>query len=153
MKTKALVKTVDNKLFQRGQVFFGHPDMKNYTIEADVLSDGNKRKMSEVGLINQRYLILLKGNSQELEINSNQERIKVAVPFKWAANTWYASRRAWTRPPTAAPWSGPGRGKKARTSRRPGRWRCRTSTATTTARRGCLGLRPRKCGRITTTFR
>lgn len=89
VKTKALVKTVDNKLFQRGQVFFGHPDMKNYTIEADVLSDGNKRKMSEVGLINQRYLILLKGNSQELEINSNQERIKVAVPFKWAANTWY----------------------------------------------------------------
>lgn len=89
VKTKALVKTVENKLFQRGQVFFGHPDMKNYTIEADVLSDGNKRKMSEVGLINQRYLILLKGNSQELEINSNQERIKVAVPFKWTANTWY----------------------------------------------------------------
>ena len=89
LKTKALTKTIDNKLFQRGQVFFGHPDMKNYTIEADVLSDGNKRKMSEVGLINQRYLILLKGNSQELEINSNQERLKVAVPFKWAANAWY----------------------------------------------------------------
>lgn len=89
VKTKALVKTVDNKLFQRGQVFFGFPEMKNYTIEADVLSDGNKRKMSEVGLINQRYLILLKGNSQELEVNSNQERIKVAVPFKWTANTWY----------------------------------------------------------------
>ena len=68
---QALVKTIENKLFQRGQVFFGFPDMKNYTIEADVLSEGNKRKMSEVGLLNQRYAIVLKGNSQQLEVNSN----------------------------------------------------------------------------------
>ena len=89
VRTKALVKTIDNKLFQRGQIFFGHPGMKDYTIEADVLSEGNRRKMSEVGLINQRYAVLLKGNSQEIEINSNQERIKVARPFKWSPNTWY----------------------------------------------------------------
>jgi len=89
VKTKALCKTIENKLFQRGTVFIGHPDMKNYTIEADVLSDGNKRKMSEAGVVNQRYIAVLKGNSQELEINSNQERIKSAVPFKWTANTWY----------------------------------------------------------------
>ena len=89
VKTKALTKTIDNKLFQRGQVFFGSPELKNYTIEADVLSEGNRRKMSEVGLINQRYAIILKGNSQELEVNSNQERIKTAVPFKWSPNAWY----------------------------------------------------------------
>lgn len=89
VKTKALTKTIDNKLFQRGQVFFGSPELKNYTVEADVLSEGNRRKMSEVGLINQRYIIVLKGNSQELEVNSNQERIKTAVPFKWSPNAWY----------------------------------------------------------------
>ena len=89
VKTKALTKTIDNKLFQRGQVFFGSPALKNYTVEADVLSEGNRRKMSEVGLINQRYAIILKGNSQELEVNSNQERLKVAVPFKWLPNAWY----------------------------------------------------------------
>jgi outer membrane protein assembly factor BamB len=86
---QALVKTIDNKLFQRGQLFFGFPDLNNYTIQADVLSEGNRRKMSEVGVINQRYQIILKGNSQEIEINSNQERIKVSQPFKWAPNTWY----------------------------------------------------------------
>jgi hypothetical protein len=86
---QALVKTIENKLFQRGQIFFGFPDMANYTIEADVLSEGNRRKMSEVGLINQRYAVILKGNSQEIEVNSNQERIKVAKPFKWSPNTWY----------------------------------------------------------------
>ena len=89
VKTKALTKTIDNKLFQRGQVFFGSPELKNYTIEADVLSEGNRRKMSEVGIINQRYAIILKGNSQEIEVNSNQERIKTAVPFKWSPNAWY----------------------------------------------------------------
>jgi outer membrane protein assembly factor BamB len=88
-KTKALCKTVVDKRFQRGTVFIGHADMKNYTIEADVLSDGNRRKMSEAGVVIQRYIAVLKGNSQELEINSNQERLRVAVPFKWTANTWY----------------------------------------------------------------
>jgi outer membrane protein assembly factor BamB len=89
VKTKALTKTIDNKLFQRGQVFIGRPEMKNYTIEADVLTEGTRRKMSEVGVINQRYIVVLKGNSQELEVNSNQERLKVAVPFKWSPNVWY----------------------------------------------------------------
>jgi outer membrane protein assembly factor BamB len=86
---KALVKTIENKLFQRAQVFFGRPEMKNYTIEADVMSEGTSRKMSEVGLINQRYLIIMKGNSRQIEINSNQERIKEAVSFRWTPNTWY----------------------------------------------------------------
>jgi hypothetical protein len=86
---KALCKTTENKLLQRGTVFFGHSEMKNYTIEADVLTEGNRRKMSEVGVINQRYAVILKGNSQQLEINSTQERIKESVPFKWNANAWY----------------------------------------------------------------
>lgn len=86
---KVLTKTIDNKLFQRASVFIGHPDMKNYTIEADVQSDGSRRKMSEVGVINQRYAIVLKGNSQELEVNSNFERVKAAVPFKWSPKVWY----------------------------------------------------------------
>ena len=87
--SKALSKTIENKLLQRGTIFFGHSDMKNYTIEADVLTEGNRRKMSEVGVINQRYAIVLKGNSQQLEISSNQERLRESIPFKWTANAWY----------------------------------------------------------------
>jgi hypothetical protein len=86
---KMLVKTVDNRLLQRAQSFFGTPDMHNYTIEADVRSDGTKRKMSEVGVINQRYAIVLKGNSQELEVNSNYERLRVSVPFAWSPREFY----------------------------------------------------------------
>jgi hypothetical protein len=85
----ALCKTIDNKLFQRGQIFIGHPDMKNYTIEADVLTEGNKRKMSDIGLINQRYLVTLRGNAREMELSSNLERIKQTVPFTLTPNEWY----------------------------------------------------------------
>ncbi len=92
--TKALTKTIDNKFFQRATVFIGTPDMKNYTIEADVMSEGNRRKMSDVGLLNQRYLIVLKGNEQKIEVNSNQERLRVPAAdepsnFKWSPNVWY----------------------------------------------------------------
>jgi outer membrane protein assembly factor BamB len=87
--SKVLAKTLDNVFLQRATVFFGHPDTKNYTLEADVMSDGNRRTMSTVGLINQRYAINLIGNSQELEISSNQERIKVNTPFQFTPKTWY----------------------------------------------------------------
>lgn len=86
---KCLVKTIDNPFFQRATVFMGSPDLKDYTIEADVMSDGNKRKMSTVGVINQRYRITLKGNEQVLEITSNEQLLDVAVPFRWAPNAWY----------------------------------------------------------------
>ncbi len=87
--TKALTKTIDNKFLQRATAFIGSPEMKNYTVRADVRSEGTRRKMSEVGLVNQRYIIVLKGNSQQLEINSTQERVRHSVPFRWQPNTWY----------------------------------------------------------------
>lgn len=91
---KVLTKTIDNKFLQRATVFMGSPEAKNYTIEADVMSEGNKRKMSDVGIICQRYLIVLKGNEQKLEINSNLERLRVPAAedppnFKWSPNVWY----------------------------------------------------------------
>jgi outer membrane protein assembly factor BamB len=100
---KALVKTIDNKRLQRGTVFFNRPDLKNYTLEADVLTEGNKRKMSEIGLINQRYLINLKGNAQQLEVTSNQELLHQSVPFAVSPNVWYHLK---TRVDVAADGSG-----------------------------------------------
>jgi outer membrane protein assembly factor BamB len=87
--SKVLAKTTDNRFFQRATVFIGTPEMSHYTIEADVMSDGNKRKMSEVGIINQHYLIELKGNEQKLEVSSNQERLRKSEDFKWSPNVWY----------------------------------------------------------------
>lgn len=86
---KVFNKTLDRLLFQRAFTFFGDSRMSNYTVTADVRSDGNKRMMSNVGVINQRYVINLVGNYKQLEVVSNQERIKVAVPFPMQPKTWY----------------------------------------------------------------
>lgn len=87
--SKVIANRLDNILFQRTMNFFGKVDEKDYVLEADVMTDGNRRIMSTVGLVNQRYLITLVGNSQLLEVTSNHERVKESVKFKIKANTWY----------------------------------------------------------------
>ena len=86
---RVLVKTLDRVLFQRSMIFMGHVDDHNYTITADVMSDGNRRGQSTVGLINQRYIIALVGNAQILEVSSNHDRVKVSVPLRWKPKIWY----------------------------------------------------------------
>lgn len=87
--SKVITNRLDNVLFQRTMNFFGRSDMANYTLEADVMTDGNRRILSTVGLVNQRYLISLVGNSQILEVSSNHERVKESVKFSIKPNTWY----------------------------------------------------------------
>ncbi|MFT7678750.1 MAG: outer membrane protein assembly factor BamB [Planctomycetota bacterium] len=86
---RVVTRNMSNPLFQRTMSLAGHPDDANYTMRADIRSEGNRRSMSSVGLIHQRYLVLLKGNHQELEISSNMEHLKVSVPFKWKHGHWY----------------------------------------------------------------
>lgn len=86
---KVLAKTLDNVLFQRSMVFIGHPDERNYTIQADVMTGGNRRMRCDVGVINQRYIITLRGNNNILEVFSNHDRVKYSVPFRVQPNVWY----------------------------------------------------------------
>jgi outer membrane protein assembly factor BamB len=86
---KVLVKTLDRILFQRSVTYLASPELKNYTFQADVMTDGNRRVKSVVGLINQRYLITLVGPANIMEVSSNQERLKESVPFPVSANQWY----------------------------------------------------------------
>lgn len=87
--TKVLAKTLTNPLFQRSQLFFGHPDARDYTMQVDVYADGNRRSMASGGVIHQRYLVELKGNYQELEVSSNVTRLKESAPFPMKPKTWY----------------------------------------------------------------
>lgn len=86
---KVLYKTIDNMLFQRAVAFIGDPESSNYTIQADVMTEGSRRSMSAIGVINHRYIIALVGNWQELEVSSNHERIKEGVSFTIRPNQWY----------------------------------------------------------------
>ncbi len=87
--SQVLARVIDNPLFQRTISFFGDARDSGYTVQADVMVDGNRRLMSSIGVINQRYLVQLKGNHQQIEVSSNFESLKVGVPFPIAAGTWY----------------------------------------------------------------
>ena len=150
---KVLAKTTDNRFFQRATVFIGTPDMSRYTIQADVMSEGNRRKMSEVGIINQRYLIVLKGNEQKLEVNSNQERLREGRDFKWAPNVWYRLKARVDREADGSAGCGPRFGSARMRSRRSGRSRSSTGRAMRTARRGCSRSRRKTCGFILTMWK
>ncbi|MCB1123020.1 MAG: hypothetical protein KJT03_15805, partial [Verrucomicrobiae bacterium] len=86
---KVITNRLERLLWQRTMNFIGKSDMKGYTMEADVMTDGTRRILSTVGLVNQRYLIVLSGNQRLLEISSNHERVKDSVPFSVQPNTWY----------------------------------------------------------------
>jgi len=81
--------TLDRVLFQRAINFIGHKDMRDYTMEADVMTDGDRRIKSNIGLINQRYIFVLVGNSQKLEVVSNFDRFRHSVPFAIKTKSWY----------------------------------------------------------------
>ncbi|NNE93656.1 MAG: hypothetical protein HKN23_18560 [Verrucomicrobiales bacterium] len=87
--SKVLSKTLDRVLFQRSMSFIGHPDLSNYTMQADMMTDGSRRVKSVVGLINQRYNISLVGTKNQISITSNFDRVKKELPFSISANKWY----------------------------------------------------------------
>ena len=88
-ENKGAGNTLDRVLFQRAINFIGHKDMKNYTMEADVMTDGDRRIRYNIGLIHQRDIFVLVGNSQKLEVVSNFDRFRHSVPFSIKIKSWY----------------------------------------------------------------
>jgi hypothetical protein len=87
-----LTRPLDQTVGRRTRFFMGRPDWSNYTIEADVRGIETRRQRGDVGLINQRYALVLFGNGQHLEIHPWQAVAEMTVrvnDVKWDANTWY----------------------------------------------------------------
>jgi outer membrane protein assembly factor BamB len=89
---KVLVKPVSEKGIQRGFVFIGPADMKNYIIQADVKDQKYKRKRGDAGLISHGYELDLMGKRQRLQIRSwiSELRVEETIPFKWEPEVWYS---------------------------------------------------------------
>ena len=80
---------------QRSQAWFGHPDLHDYTIQADVQAFEKDGKLPDIGLTNQRYTLVLMGQSQALQIRtwaSQPERLKIEVPFQVEPYVWYTMK-------------------------------------------------------------
>ena len=91
---KVLNKPVSQRGVQRGEVYIGMPNLKNYTIQADVLSEQIKRKLSNPGLINSGYTFEVIAPSRKLEIFSwiSERRMAKEVPFQLEGDTWYTMK-------------------------------------------------------------
>jgi len=88
---KALVRVPDATPQRRTRVFIGDAHLADYTIEADVRVTERRRQMGDVGLINQRYAVVLFGNSQKVELQPWQAAPgrTVLVKFAWKPDAWY----------------------------------------------------------------
>ena len=89
---KVLVKTTEgSSLVSRSRAYFGPSDFSNYTIEADVNATQKRRQQGDAGVIAQRYVLTLYGNSQMLHLEPWQPETArtVTMPFPWKPDTWY----------------------------------------------------------------
>ncbi len=86
-----LVKNADNAFTKRARSFFGHGDMHDYTVQADVFAIEKRRQMGDAGVVAQRYELVLFGNHQRIEIQPWQPEVTRTVKkdFAWKPNTWY----------------------------------------------------------------
>ena len=88
---KVLVKNPEPPAFKRARSFFSPSDWSNYTVEADFRAVEKRRQMGDVGVVAQRYEVVLLGTGQRAELRSWQleEKRTVRKAFAWKPDTWY----------------------------------------------------------------
>jgi len=100
---KVLTKVPAVDLYYRARTNFGTPLMSDYTLQADVRAGvtemGGRRHIPDPGVINQRYMLMLYGNHQRLQIHSwsgalateqsGASGLQRTIPFEWQPDHWY----------------------------------------------------------------
>ena len=88
---KVLVKLAENPFAfaKRCRVFMGSPDYSDYTIEADVRAMEKRRQRGDVGIVAQRYEMMLSGSHERIELQPWQPETQrtVKADFPWKADT------------------------------------------------------------------
>ena len=75
-------------------VWLGTPEMKNYTVQADVMMKEKRRQLPDIGLVANRYNFILKGNKGRLRIQSWAPHLRMSVEEKYRSDpdTWYTMK-------------------------------------------------------------
>ena len=94
--SKVLVKLAENDFAfaKRCRPFFGSPELNNYTIESDIRAMERRRQMGDIGIVAQRYELVVFGNHQELHLQPWQPETArtVKVPYKFDKDLWYTMK-------------------------------------------------------------
>jgi len=93
--SKVLHKLANNAspLFARAYTYLGKPTWHDYTIQADVMGTKKDEDLSDIGVVANRYNLMLDGNKQRLRIVSwettPQARLDRTIPWPWKPGEWY----------------------------------------------------------------
>ena len=95
--SKVLVKLAENPFAfaKRCRPFFGSPELSDYTIESDVRAMERRRQMGDIGIVAQRYELVLFGNHQRARaaaVAAGDAAHGAESPFKCDKDTWYTMK-------------------------------------------------------------
>lgn len=76
------------------QITIGPPDMKSFEIQSDILLKEQARKLGSIGISNQRYNFIVRGNTGKLAIQSWQPHKRMAkeIKFRSDPDVWYTMK-------------------------------------------------------------
>ena len=94
--SNVLVKLAENPFAfaKRCRPFFGGTELSDYTIQSDVRALERRRQMGDIGVVAQRYELVLFGSHQRLELQPWQPETErtARVPFSWTKDAWYTMK-------------------------------------------------------------
>ncbi len=94
--SNAMVKVTTIPKGTRSRCWFGHSDLRDYTMQADVRGQKTDNgKLPDIGLLAQGYAFDLQGENQVLEIRTwgpHDFRTKATIDFPWEAEKWYTMK-------------------------------------------------------------
>ena len=75
-------------------VWLGPADMKNYTVQADMLLKEQRRRLPSGGITVNRYNLILKGNTSKLALQSWAPHLRMAKQVKYRSDpdVWYTMK-------------------------------------------------------------
>ena len=94
--SKVLVKLAVNPspLVARANAFIAMPNLTDYTIQSDVMGTKKKEDMPDLGVVANRYTLMLAGNTQKLRLISWDAlpRVDKTIVWPWKPNIWYTMK-------------------------------------------------------------
>jgi outer membrane protein assembly factor BamB len=75
-------------------VWLGAPEMRNYTIQADVMLTEQRRQMSDIGLVAHKYNLIIRGNNSKLRIQCWAPHLRIGTESRFPSepDVWYTMK-------------------------------------------------------------
>ncbi|MEM9553113.1 MAG: PQQ-binding-like beta-propeller repeat protein [Acidobacteriota bacterium] len=89
--SKILVQPKAPRGAPRATMYFGPSSMSSYTLQVDARGNREGRRLTDLGIVNNGYLVDLQGAHQRIQVSSwaSERRMMQQFPFEWEMDVWY----------------------------------------------------------------